>query len=88
MIILVVEGTVVLLTCYFKQGIMSVAVSDVIMARLNEGRLHLPNWATAIASESSTPYFTDFAIGKVRYLGRVQRLKVTTVTYRQNSQTG
>ncbi|KAI3578218.1 hypothetical protein IWW34DRAFT_741429 [Fusarium oxysporum f. sp. albedinis] len=41
---------------------MSVAVSDVIMARLNEGRLHLPNWATAIASESSIPYFTDFAI--------------------------
>ncbi|EWZ35653.1 hypothetical protein FOCG_05867 [Fusarium oxysporum f. sp. radicis-lycopersici 26381] len=34
------------------------------MARLNEGRLHLPNWATAIASESSTPYFTDFAIGR------------------------
>ncbi|EXM05713.1 hypothetical protein FOIG_04219 [Fusarium odoratissimum NRRL 54006] len=37
------------------------------MARLNEGRLHLPNWATAVASESSTPYFTDFAMG---YLSR------------------
>ncbi|KAK2126008.1 hypothetical protein NOF04DRAFT_1386476 [Fusarium oxysporum II5] len=41
------------------------------MARLNEGRLHLPNWATAVASESSTPYFTDFAMGsQTGYLSR------------------